>query len=91
MFVWDNNLGFCLANNYEEGSMDTNVGTVDRMIRIVFGLILLAVPFSNLLGSDWVGQLLAGVAFIVGVTVVISGALARCYIYRALGINTCSV
>ncbi|MFL2771722.1 MAG: DUF2892 domain-containing protein [Rhodospirillaceae bacterium] len=71
--------------------MEANVGAVDRLIRIVFGLVLLAVPFSNFLGSDWIGQLLAGVAVIIGLSVILSGILARCFIYKALGINTCEV
>lgn len=71
--------------------MDTNVGTLDRMMRVVFGLILLAVPFTNFLTSDWVGQLLAGIALVVGVTLIISGAIARCFVYKALGIDTCKV
>lgn len=71
--------------------MESNVGAIDRLIRVVFGLILLAVPFSNFLGSDWIGQLMAGVAIIIGLTVVVSGLLAKCFIYKALGINTCKV
>jgi len=71
--------------------VEENVGTVDRLIRNVFGLVLLAVPFSSSLGSDWIGQLLAGVAVIIGLSVILSGILARCFIYKALGINTCEV
>lgn len=71
--------------------MDTNVGGLDRMIRVVFGLLLMAVPFLNLLTSDWIGQLMAGVAIVVGLTLVVSGLLARCFVYRTLGINTCKV
>jgi hypothetical protein len=70
--------------------MDTNVGTLDRMMRVVFGLILLAVPFTNLFTSDWVGQLLAGIAVIVALSLIISGAFAHCFVYKLLGINTCS-
>ena len=71
--------------------MDANVGTFDRMIRVVFGLILLGAPFTNFLTSDWVGQLLAGVAILIGITLIASGVLARCFVYKAMGINTCKV
>ena len=71
--------------------MDSNVGNLDRMMRIGFGFLLLSVPFTNFLTSDWIGQLMAGVAIIVGATLVLSGAIARCYVYKFLGINTCKV
>tara|TARA_B100000029_G_C16843522_1_gene692704 strand:- start:92 stop:310 length:219 start_codon:yes stop_codon:yes gene_type:complete len=71
--------------------MDANVGALDRLIRAVFGLILLAVPFTNFLTSDWVGQLLAAVAVLIGVTLIASGILARCFVYKAFGINTCRI
>ena len=70
--------------------MTNNVGTLDRIVRIIFGLALATVPFTNFLTSDWVGQLLAGVAFVVAANLVLSGALASCFVYRILGINTCS-
>lgn len=69
--------------------MDTNVGALDRMMRVFFGLLLAAVPFTNFLTSDWIGQLMAGVAVLVGASLILSGALARCFVYRFLGINTC--
>lgn len=71
--------------------MEANVGAADRLIRVVFGLILLAVPFTNFLTSDWIGQLLAGVAILIGISLIASGVLARCFVYRAMGINTCKV
>ena len=69
--------------------MDVNVGPIDRAMRVVFGLMLLAVPFFGFFTSDWIGQLLAGVAVIVALSLIISGVLARCPLYKTLGINTC--
>jgi hypothetical protein len=71
--------------------MDSNVGNLDRLLRVVFGFLLLSVPFTNFLTSDWIGQLMAGVAIIIGVTLILSGALARCFVYKFLGINTCNI
>ena len=63
--------------------MDRNVGPEDRVVRIVVGLGLLAllyfVPMSQL------GQILVGVA---GAILVLSGLLARCLLYKLLGIDT---
>ena len=71
--------------------MGANVGKLDRFMRVLFGLILLGIPFSNFLTSDWLGQLFAGVAILIGLVLLISGILARCFVYRALGINTCQI
>ncbi len=71
--------------------MDENVGTLDRMTRVVFGLILLAITFTSGLTSDWVGQMLVGVGIIIGASLILSGAFARCFFYKFLGINTCQV
>ena len=63
--------------------MDRNVGPEDRVVRIVVGLGLLAllyfVPMSQL------GQILVGIA---GAILVLSGLLARCLLYKLLGIDT---
>ena len=71
--------------------MAANVGTIDRMMRVVFGLILFGVPFANFLTSDWIGQLMAGIAIIVGAVLIFSGILSRCLVYKVLGINTCNL
>ena len=63
--------------------MDRNVGPEDRVVRIVVGLGLLAllyfVPMSQL------GQILVGIG---GAILVLSGLLARCLLYKLLGIDT---
>ena len=63
--------------------MDRNVGPEDRVVRIVVGLGLLAllyfVPMSQL------GQIIVGIA---GVVLILSGLLARCLLYKMLGIDT---
>ena len=71
--------------------MGANVGNLDRIIRVLFGLILLGIPFSNFLTSDWLGQFLAGVAILIGLALLVSGIIARCFVYRAFGINTCKI
>jgi len=70
--------------------MDANVGTADRRIRIIIGLFLVSVPFSGFLGDDWVSELLTGISVIAGLLLTISGVLARCFVYKVLGIDTCN-
>jgi len=62
--------------------MSTNIGGVDRVIRIVIGLALLwyallAAPT----GYNWVGW--------IGVIPLLTALVGFCPLYTILGINTC--
>jgi hypothetical protein len=69
--------------------MDPNVNAVDRVIRVVVGAGLAAIPFLIPTNGDWVRQLMEIVAGILGLSLIASGVLAYCWIYNMLGINTC--
>ena len=62
--------------------MSTNVGTVDRVIRIIVGLALLwyalLAPAS---GYNWVGW--------IGVIPIVTALVGICPLYSILGVNTC--
>jgi uncharacterized membrane protein YfcA len=61
--------------------MIKNVGGLDRTIRIVVGLALIAAAATGTIGLwGW-----------VGVVPLLTGALGRCPPYALLGVNTCSV
>ena len=66
---------------YEIPAMNTNVGVIDRIIRIALGLVLLSLPFA--LGSPmrWVG--------ITGLIPLFTGLLRFCPLYSVFGFNTC--
>ena len=63
--------------------MERNVGPEDRVVRVVVGLGLIAllyfVPMSQ------IGQILVGIAAAV---LILTGLLARCMLYKLLGIDT---
>ncbi len=60
-----------------------NVGTTDRALRIVAGLVLLACFFLGLGGSlNWL--------FLIGVVPLATGLLGRCPAYSIFGIKTCA-
>lgn len=63
-----------------------NVGTPDRIIRLVVGVVLIALPFfgGTAISSSW----LAWAAPIVGVILAATAFLAFCPIYRVLGLST---
>ena len=61
--------------------MEINEGKLDKIIRIVLGLIFVACLFF----IDGGLKILLGV---VGVVLVVTGAIGFCGIYKLLGINT---
>lgn len=58
----------------------TNVGSADRLIRIVLGLVLIAIVFVGP-KTPW-GW--------IGVVPLVTGFMRTCPLYTLLGVNTCS-
>ena len=59
--------------------MKANVGGIDRILRIVAGLVLIALTLTGAIGVwGWLGVVLVGTA-----------AIGFCPLYPLLGINTC--
>lgn len=61
-----------------------NVGTSDRVIRILLGVVLLVAGFLT-------HYVLSVILLVVGVVSLITGLFGFCAIYRLFGINTCRV
>ncbi len=69
--------------------MTPNIGTTDRIVRIVLGLLLIALPFIGGLGifeTTWAATL----SVILGVVLLATAAMRFCGLYRLFGIRTCS-
>ena len=62
-------------------NMKRNVGTIDRIIRIVLGIALIAGALMGYIG--WWGW--------IGVVPLATGLMSSCLLYSLLGINTCPV
>jgi hypothetical protein len=59
--------------------MKANVGGIDRILRIVLGLVLIALTLTGTIGVwGW-----------IGVVPLATGAFGFCALYTVLGINTC--
>ena len=59
-----------------------NVGGIDRVLRIVVGLALLAGFFLNADGAyRW--------AYLIGIVPLATGLLSTCPLYSILGLSTC--
>lgn len=73
--------------------MDTNVGPVDRVIRIVIGIVLIAfamklgIPNTGWsfpdTGWNWVGW--------IGVIPILTALVGFCPLYAVLGASTCPI
>ncbi|SPH17670.1 hypothetical protein DEA8626_01194 [Defluviimonas aquaemixtae] len=65
--------------------LKTNVGTTDRVIRIILGIVLLAAFFMLPgMGYRWILALL-------GVIALGTGLMSSCPLYTLLGLSTCPV
>ncbi|PIO97022.1 conserved hypothetical protein [uncultured Pleomorphomonas sp.] len=72
--------------------MIKNVGSTDRLIRLIAGVILLIIAVPSLAGMAFVG--LGGWAWLVGLIglgLLASGLLNFCAVYSLLGINTSKI
>ncbi|MDO5505688.1 MAG: DUF2892 domain-containing protein [Pseudoxanthomonas suwonensis] len=61
--------------------MRANIGSTDRLIRIVLGIVLIAAVFFTTAPLKWV-------LLVAGIIDLATGLLRFCGLYRLLGINT---
>ncbi|MEI4195310.1 YgaP family membrane protein [Roseovarius sp. E0-M6] len=61
--------------------MTRNEGTVDRVLRVIVGIVLLALVFVG-------PQTLWG---LIGIVPLVTGLVGTCPIYSVLGLRTCRV
>jgi Protein of unknown function (DUF2892) len=60
--------------------MKTNVGGIDRILRLVLGLVLIGLTLTGTIGVwGWLGLVLVGTA-----------AVGFCPLYPLIGLNTCT-
>ncbi len=67
----------------------TNVGTADRAVRAVIGIVALVLAFTTL--GVMAGAVWGIVAAVVGVVLLGTAALGMCPAYMPLKISTCKV
>ncbi|MDR3494837.1 MAG: DUF2892 domain-containing protein [Ancalomicrobiaceae bacterium] len=69
-----------------------NVGTLDRIVRIIVGIVLLAVAFVPAADAALHLPALAGawqwVVAIVGAALIITGLVRFCLLYKLIGLRT---
>ena len=60
--------------------MHANLGTLDRSLRIIAGVVLIGLTLAGVIG--WWGW--------IGVVPLVTGIFRFCPLYRLLGIQTCN-
>ena len=64
--------------------MTTNVGTIDRVMRVIIGLALLwYAVLAAPTGYNWIGW--------IGVIPLVTALIGNCPLYSILGVSTCPV
>lgn len=59
--------------------MKTNVGSIDRILRIIIGVVLIGLTLSNIIGWwGWIGIIPLGTALI-----------GFCPLYKIFGLSSC--
>lgn len=64
--------------------MKKNIGTVDRIIRLILVLVIASLFFMNIITGT-----LAIILGIVALALVVTSFMSFCGLYAILGINTC--
>jgi len=64
--------------------MTSNVGTTDRIIRIVLGIMLIGLGLGHVVTGG-----LAIAAYVVGAIALVTGVIRYCPAWSVFGINTC--
>ncbi|MDO6589918.1 DUF2892 domain-containing protein [Loktanella sp. D2R18] len=68
--------------------MTANVGTIDRLLRIIIGAILLGLPFMSGL-AIFESTTVTAIAVIAGIVMLATSAMRFCPLYRIFGLRTC--
>ncbi len=62
---------------------EKNVGMIDRVVRIILGIVLIGVVALNMVAAPW-SYLVA----LIGLIALITGVVGTCALYSLLGMNT---
>lgn len=70
--------------------MTANIGTIDRLFRLILGIVLLAAPFVSGMAL-FNGTAATVISVILGLVMVGTSAMKFCPLYRLIGVRTCKL
>lgn len=62
---------------------EKNVGMIDRLVRIIIGMVLIGVVVLNMIAAPW-----SYLVVLLGLVALITGIVGTCGLYSLLGMNT---
>jgi len=62
---------------------EKNVGMIDRGVRIIIGIVLIAVFALNMVAAPW-----SYLIVLIGIIALATGAFGTCALYSLFGMNT---
>jgi len=65
-----------------------NVGNMDRFVRALIGLVLMAVPFTPILAAAGAWKYVPAA---IGLVLIGTAALRSCPLYAVFGVSTCAL
>lgn len=67
--------------------MTSNVGTIDRLFRLIMGAVLIAAPFV----AGFTSTTATVIAVVAGIVLIGTAAMRFCPLYRLIGMSTCKI
>ena len=64
---------------------EKNVGMIDRVVRIILGIVLIAVFTLNMVSAPW-----SYLVVLIGLIALVTGAIGTCPLYSLIGFSTMS-
>jgi hypothetical protein len=91
LYTTGRNVNVCrFSSSFKDSAMRFNVGTPDRIARIVIGAVLVLLPFLSGLAlfanPHWLWA-----SIIVGAVLIVTAIVRFCPLYAILGLSTCKV
>lgn len=71
-------------------TMQNNVGSIDRLVRLVGGAVLVAIGIASLAHLIPAGTVVGAIATLVGLVFFGTGLTRFCLFYQLLGVDTCT-
>jgi hypothetical protein len=62
---------------------EKNVGMIDRVVRVIIGIVLIGVFALNIVAAPW-----SYLVVLIGLVALVTGALGTCGLYSLIGMNT---
>ena len=62
---------------------EKNVGMIDRVVRIILGIVLIVVFILNMVSAPW-----SYLVVVIGLIALVTGVFGTCALYSLMGMNT---